>query len=135
MVDAAAPDAAWFRRSEYYRCTILDYKPGLPIAFEIVYLVFELLSLVLMWIIMVALFHPAFGVKEKAVLIMWSFSVPLSLAAVFKSIAALILEIQDRLPVAHNFVSIVIVIALAALLFFYDITHKFFSTLQLIFWR
>lgn len=106
---------------------VLDFKPGLPFAFEIVYLVFEVISFLLLCAMMQTVFKAFFwfewGTLRRFLIVVWCLSVPISLAAVAKSIASLVLETQNRLPVVLNYVSI----ALAALLFFYDIALSLFD--------
>lgn len=102
---------------------VLNFKPGLPLAFE-------LLSFVLLFVMMRPVFHAfcwrscSCWIANQTLLLMgWCLSMPLNLAAVVKSIAALILQSQNRLPVTLNYVSI----ALAMVLFFYDVAISFYD--------
>jgi len=111
---------------------ILDLKPGLPMAFEIVYLVFELLSLFLFcW-----MFTPVFvGARLFPhlwwVILFWLLPIPVTLAAIAKSIAAIILTTKGQDTTIINIVGIVVAFILLAydvVLTFVDVSKRFFSS-------
>lgn len=111
---------------------ILDLRPGLPMAFEIVYLVFELLSLfIFCW-----MFTPVFeGARLFPhlwwVIVFWLLPIPVTLAAIAKSIAAIILTTQGKDTTIISIVGIVVAFILLAydiVLTFVDVSKKFFSS-------
>lgn len=110
---------------------VLDWKPGLPMAFEVVYLCFEMMSLILLCLVSVPVLvffctHSKRTLKsqrQRELLLAWLFAIPLSFTAIIKSTISLILKAHGIHLIQLNYAGI----SLAAVLLAYDMVLCFFD--------